>query len=309
MKGEKIPNIVVPTNRSIEHFRKFLEDWQQEFKGCHLIVIEDRPKKILSKLISKYVESFTVYDWKDIDKDLKDKAWIIPRKTDCIRSYGYYKAWQNKPLFIVTLDDDISPQEDHIKTFAKKLFYTTYCDSDFYNTLRGVDTFPRGTYPDIFSNGCDVVHGGWLNVPDLSAEESIKGEYESHISHFNIGLIPRGAYFSMCGMNLAWKPDITKDLYFGLQGGDYPIDRCGDIWAGYNIALKGHKVYNGYPFCNHNKASNVWNNLKKELRAEFMSEEFIDWNKDGRNSEYNVSDELYFNKLKMAYSLWEGLFK
>lgn len=306
MKGENVPNIVVPTNRSKEVFENFLIAWEEEFKGCHLIIVEDRKKKILKDITAKYVDNYTIYDWDDIDKDLGKKAWIIPRKTDCIRSYGYYKAWQNKPLFIVTLDDDTRPQKDHIKTFAKKLFYQEYPPENFYNTLRGNNTFPRGTYPTII--GCDVVHGGWLLNPDLSAEETIKGDYKSSIDHFNIGLIPEGAYFSMCGMNLAWKPEVTEDLYFGLQGGSYPVDRCGDIWAGYNIAKRGYSVYTGYPFCVHNKASNVWSNYKKELNAEIMSDQFITWNEGNRIITYYI-DNKYFKKLSKAYKIWEGLFK
>jgi hypothetical protein len=298
-----IPHVVIPTIRNEEHFEKFLKAWEEEFKGCHVIVVEDRPKKQLTKLMNKYVDTYTIYDWKDIDKDLGANAWIIPRQTDCVRSYGYYKAWQNKPLFIVTLDDDVEPQEKHIETFAKKLFYEKYQRPDFFNTVRGEMLFPRGTYPSM--KGCDVVHGCWLNVPDLSAEEQIKFSWPSEEEDFNVGLIPRGAYFSMCGMNLAWKPEVTKDMYFGLQGKDYPIDRCGDIWAGYNITSKGYKVYSGSPMCTHTRASNVWSNLKKEKHAEKMSaifrEQFL------TNPDF-LREEDYWNKLEDAYEIWSGLF-
>jgi hypothetical protein len=302
-RGNGVPNIVIPTIRTNEFFEEFLKAWKDEFKGCHVIVVEDRKKKQLTKIMSKYVDSFTIYDWTDINKDLGRDSWIIPRKTDCVRSYGYYKAWQNNPLFIVTLDDDVRPQEGHIGTFAKKLFYEEYPATNFYNTLRGGDAFPRGTYPSV--RGCDVVHGAWLNVPDLSAEEQIKSGWKSSVHNFNIGLVPKGSYFSMCGMNLAWKPDVTKDMYFGLQGGDYPIDRCGDIWAGYNIASKGYSVYTGYPFCTHTRASNVWSNLKKEKNAERLSRYIIG---DGGIIE-SLEEMDYFDKLHYATEIWKRLFE
>jgi len=47
--------------------------------------------------------------WEDIDRDLGEVSWIIPRRTDCIRSYGYLKAYQEFPDMVLTLDDDCYP--------------------------------------------------------------------------------------------------------------------------------------------------------------------------------------------------------
>lgn len=284
---KQIPYIVVPTIRSKKFFKNFLDEWEEEFKGCHLIVVEDRKKKQLQSLLNSYEFESTIYDWRDIDRDLKDKSWIIPRQTDCVRSYGYYKAWQEDPLFIVTLDDDIKPQEKHIENFYKKLFLTEYQHRNFYNTMKDPH-IPRGTMRE--SIGCDVAHGCWLNVPDLSAKEQIKNPLVSKRYHFNEGLVPRWSHFSMCGMNIAWKPEITKDMYFGLQGKNYPIDRFGDIWCGNHLTEQGYSVHTGEPFCTHNRASNIWSNLKKE------------------NQVNHIPDEYYI-KLKEAREIWEGLFK
>jgi hypothetical protein len=49
--GEGIPNIVIPTIRDKDFFEDFLISWNDEFKGCHLIVIEDRKKKQFKKLL------------------------------------------------------------------------------------------------------------------------------------------------------------------------------------------------------------------------------------------------------------------
>ena len=308
MIKENIPNIVIPTIRSEEFFEKFLDNWREEFRGCHIIVVEDREKKKLTRLLNQYEGIFTydIYDWRDIDKDLGKDSWIIPRQTDCVRSYGYLKALQNKPLFIVTLDDDVKPIEGHIRTFANNLFYKKYQSREFFNTLIN-GKLPRGTYEDGLS-GCDLVHGGWLGSPDLSAKEQTKESWKSKWLDFAKGLIPQGTYFSLCGMNIAWRPEITKYMYFGLQGNKYPIDRCGDIWCGYWLAKNKVRVYTGEPFCYHDRASNLWSNTVKEVNAEQMSYHFLRWTKEGMPEGVLHKKEFeYWTKLKEAYSIWEGL--
>lgn len=103
------PVIVIPTNREENYFKVFLNNWKSQFEGCTIIVIEDREKCILDLEEFESLE-IVQYCWKDIDKSLKENSWIIPRRTDCVRSFGYYAAYKYfNPLFIITLDDDISP--------------------------------------------------------------------------------------------------------------------------------------------------------------------------------------------------------
>lgn len=303
-KYEGVPHVVIPTIRDEEHFMKFWKAWEEEFKGCVVHIVFDMDK--LPSWIKDVETDITnfVYCWKDIDNDLGKNSWIIPRQTDCVRSYGYWKAWQHKPLFIVTLDDDVEPQDQHIQTFYNKLFTQEYPPHNFYNTLRWPCVPPRGTY--YITEGCDVVHGGWTNVLDLSAEEQAKNYrlYEDSGSEsFNMGLIPKGAYFSFCGMNAAWKPEMTKHMYFGLQGGEYPIDRCGDIWCGYHLTEVGAKVYTGYPLCKHTRASNLWSNMKKEKNAHLLSFQIL------HGGEEKLVPIWYNKKLVEARKIWESLFE
>lgn len=307
-KPNKIPNIVVPTVRD-DQFSRFITGWEHELKGCHLIVVEDRPKK--TKEIRKILEGtkgFTYQHvaWDDIDKDLGKDSWIIPRQTDCVRSYGYLLALRNDPLFIATLDDDILPESMHLELFAHGLFYKEYHDNRYFSVLSN-GRRPRGIYGT--SIGCEVVHGGWLGSPDLSAEEQIKDMWISEKSDFYKGIIPKGSYPNICGMNLAWRPYITKYMYFGLQGKDYPIDRCGDIWCGYYLAKNNIVMATGYPFCYHTRASNVWANHKKEENAKDMSYDFIQWIENDKNTALDILWEHmeYWDKLKEAYEIWERL--
>lgn len=314
--GEGVPNIVVPTIRP-EKFKEFLNHWSDEFKGCHLIVVEDNPVKTLTYADFPY-NSFTYehYSWKEIDKELGKKAWIIPRRSDCVRSFGYYKAWKNKASFIVTLDDDTRPGcKGHIQAFYNKLFLEKHSNPSFYNTMKPPH-LPRGTYKGLV--GCDVVHGGWLGTPDYSAEEQVKSRSLAKVDRndFNEGLIPEGAPFSMCGMNLAWKTEHTPTMYFGLQGNimiggglaKLPIDRCGDIWCGYNVSKEGLVVYHGEPFCIHERASNVWNNMKKEENAEWMSDWYL---REGADVDLDDSfpEVGYWRLLREAEEEWKNLFQ
>lgn len=49
--------------------------------------------------------------WKEIDADLGKDAWIVPRRTDAVRNYGFLLAAREKPDMIVTLDDDCYPSD------------------------------------------------------------------------------------------------------------------------------------------------------------------------------------------------------
>jgi hypothetical protein len=300
------PVVVIPTNR-IETIHSFFDKWKEQLLGCKVIlIIDDKDGECTRKDLD-----VTSYNWRSIDKELKENSWIIPRKTDCVRSFGYYMAYKYfNPLFILTLDDDVSPVEglNVIEGHYNNLFDTYNIDSKYYSTIKHQN--PRGYVPG--NTLCGISHGGWLNVPDLDADVFIKDGYVPYNSNdFNEGLIPKGATYSMCGMNLAWRPELTKYMYFGLQGSSYPIDRCGDIWAGYYSkhildTQINMSVYTGYPFIEHNKKSNSWVNLEKETNSKEMSVYFLDWLYNNKN-ESKYKD--YFSKLEDAYFIWEEILK
>lgn len=114
--------IVVPTNRE-KNAREFLEAWEKEFTFNErvlnetptskttaadlrrVIVVEDNPERTFA--LPDWV---THVSWKEIDADLKDDAWIIPRRTGAIRNYGNLLASRIPGLdMIVNLDDDCMP--------------------------------------------------------------------------------------------------------------------------------------------------------------------------------------------------------
>ena len=301
------PCIVIPTNRP-EQFVKWLEVWSKQLVGCHLIIIQDTKEKTLSIDTDKF--TYDIYDWNDIDKDLGKDSWIIPRKTDCVRSYGFLKALEKNPIFILTLDDDTEPLYNTIEDHYKTLYTNNNYSNFYYNTM--TDNIPRGAFQDFSSVvGRTVIsHGVWVGVPDLDAHTQITNYTNSGHMSFNKGVVPYKSYFSMCGMNLAFKPSITKYMYFGLQGNNYPIDRCGDIWAGYYVTQKLEPyefIKTGYSSVIHNRASNSWSNLVKEQNADKMGLIFRDIFCNNNDLSPRVSNYDYWVKLTEAYHIWERL--
>jgi Reversibly glycosylated polypeptide len=98
--------IVVPTIRE-KNIIDFLSAWSEEFSTHDVVVVEDNPEKSF-EISGPNIRHFC---WSDIDEELGRESWIIPRRTDCIRSFGYLKALDTAPDMIVTLDDDCYPRE------------------------------------------------------------------------------------------------------------------------------------------------------------------------------------------------------
>jgi len=338
--------IVVPTIRE-DSIRKFLKEWEEEFFqnpgfDTSLIVIEDNPEKQFQ--IARN-ESIAHYDWRDIDRDLGENSWIIPRRTDCIRSYGYWKAWLQKPNMIVTLDDDCYPLEHyyHGKNANHKRFLLSHWNKlnneivldriSWISTVKKIR--PRGLpykrqYKKIRTANVILNHGLWYNVPDFDAKTQLSLEKSDGLVDFEINqVIPKNFYYPMCGMNLAWRPEATPALYFLLMGRNkdgesWGFDRFGDIWAG--IIFKkiadhlGYEITSGYPVIWHNRASNVLANLKKEARGMVVNETFweaidaIDLRGRTVQECYSeISHKLslggsYWNILKKSMQIWQNLF-
>jgi hypothetical protein len=263
--------VVIPNH--LPHLN-FLKEWEQ-LKHHKLIVIQDIGKK------PKVPDGFdiTIYDHKDIAKDLGEKNWIIPSQTSACRSYGYYKAWQLKPRYILTLDNDCYPDstsKDWVTLHVKCLEMTATLDWWPSNhKLEYTRGFP---YLNRDKSRTWLNHGMWSKVPDLDAATwlqdlgiELQPYVESHV-------MPRYNFVPMCGMNLAWVVDLTPAMYFGLFGPTYGFDQYDDIWAGVLIKKVldhlGHAMRSGYPSVEHRKQSNVFVNLKKQAPGLAMNEHF-----------------------------------
>jgi hypothetical protein len=266
--------VVVPTARA-RSIADFLEAWSDELARATILVIEDGPERSFAV----DGENVRHYAWPDIDEQLGEHAWIIPRGTGCVRSFGCWLAHERAPDMIVALDDDTRPDPSHknfLDTHWARL--QSAADPAWVSTLR--DARPRGTPYFRSSREPRVVlnHGLWSGVPDFDAATQLVSSRVHICADWSDQTIPRGSYFPMCSMNIAWRREFTPAMYFLLMGPRYPFDRFGDIWGGV-LAKRvadhlGFAVNSGSPGILHERASNVFANLAKESRGLEANENF-----------------------------------
>ena len=293
--------LVVPTIRE-KSFVDFVARWAKIglFEVVDLMVMEDNPKKTFS-LNGLTLEDggklpeWTHLSWQDIYDDLGAQEWIIPRRSDTVRSYAYWKAWKAGYKYIMTLDDDCYPatKEDGLEytgaAFVNEHLKNLLGRTRWFNTLnsvkpRGIPFYNLGNLDNVIVN-----HGLWTNVLDYDAPFQLANPVKEQFS-FDNKLIPSGVYFPMCGMNVMWKAEATVLMYHLLMGRmveeegtsdnltKLQFDRFGDIWAG--ILMKkvadslGYSVATGMPYIRHERASNPFTNLKKEANGIEVNEHF-----------------------------------
>ncbi len=338
--------VVVPTIRE-NSIQRFLSEWNVHFAKAkaHVLVVEDNPDKTFAINQKEYGFSVTHFSWNDIEKDLGNNAWIIPRRSSAIKAYGFMKAYKMKSDVIISLDDDCYPLEKYIPKLNKKNFIASHIDA-LYTDIQSEDAWfstikisgdirPRGlpykkTQRKIRSEKIILNHGLWANVPDFDGTTQIKFSKFPHITNYFLqALVPQNVYFPMCGMNIAWKRELTPALYFMLMGKNtqeksWGFDRFDDIWAG--IFTKkicdhlGYRITSGAPTIWHDRASNPITNIKKERTGVVVNEklwESVDSIVLTKTSVIECYKELakklpadtdYFRKLKKAMVIWADLF-
>jgi hypothetical protein len=319
--------IVVPTIREAS-IERFLEQWAAEFSGHRVIVVEDNPQRTFA--LPKWLEH---YSWQDIDERLGDLAWIIPRRSDCVRSFGYYLAAQEDCDFVVTLDDDCYPEDTYKPSFlslVRDALDRQWEDDRWWSTLGG-RLRARGFPYEIRGKSMPTMihHGLWSNVPDFDARTQLRLPNHRLTPATTVQRVPHGRFFPMCGMNLAFRPAMIPALYFLLMGkhrdgSAWPFDRFGDIWAGVFVKKVadplGFAVTSGAPSILHSRASNPEVNLQKETPGYPVNE--VLWRKVeavGLTAEtvagcyLQLADSLdmdgeYWAALKSAMKAWVSLF-
>ena len=314
--------VVVPTIRE-DCIKRFLKEWRVEFGEAQVIVVEDNP----TKQFEIEQENVTHYAHDDIDRELGDRSWIIPRKTDCVRSFGYWKAWQLQPDMIVTLDDDCYPTPGLPEFFLDAHWgnLERLDSSDAWASTIGGER-PRGLPYENTTRlwPFAISHGLWTGAADLDSLTRLT----TPMPKMNLlnQTFPKGFYFPMCGMNLAWCPEVAPMMYFGLQGKGWLYDRFGDIWCGVIVKkicdYLGYAVWSGTPYVRHERASNVWNCLHKEHMGIHENEHFWQVVDAVRLTKGSVAgcyweiavafagiDDIYYHELGRAMLLWLELFQ
>jgi reversibly glycosylated polypeptide/UDP-arabinopyranose mutase len=317
--------VVVPNH--LPHV-DFLWEWEGRLDADIIVVQDGYDAPIVPE---PFRERTTVHTWKAIEQDLGENAWIIPRRTSAVRSYGFYKAWQRGPSHILTLDNDCYPDsnlpwiDQHVANLGRvtTLGWVTGCEQL---------EFTRGyPYRIRHKNPVYLSHGLWSNVPDLDAPTSLHYPALRTNPAYSVRTVPRWNYFPMCGMNLAWRTDLTPAMYFGLFGPDYGMDQYDDIWAGVLVKKVldhlGLAAVTGAPSVDHRKQSDVYANLRKQAPGLEMNENF--WRAVDRiqlnPTQYDIrgayielverlpdviagEPEGWTRKFKQAALIWAGLF-
>jgi len=272
--------IVIPTIRE-GSIKRFLKEWGDYFKKnkVRVIVVEDNPQKMFK------ISGVEHYAWDDIEKDLGTNSWIIPRRTSGVRDYGFLKALEKPTDIVVTTDDDclmVENADDFLLTHYNNL-YTSQKVKRWISTEASGKHVRGVPYENLESEvNCVISHGYWLNIPDLDAIHQLVYGGEQGYKPF-VGVVPRDRYFSLSSMNFSFKPEVTVLVYQILNGENpgghkYPFNRTDDIWAGV-LAKKvcdhlNLRVHTGSPLVWHDKASNPFVNLQKEVPAMSVNEGF-----------------------------------
>ena len=320
--------LVIPTIRNLD----FLRAWGNAFSTCHLIIVEDRPDKLV-KTPGLKTASVSHFSHKDIDRDLGKSSWIISRKNAGIRSYGFWRAYQAGADVIITLDDDCYPAENnfiekHLSNLsfqAPEGWFATYPDPKWMYT-RGFPYNIREKFPVVIS------HGLWSGTLDLDARIEQKLERPLNKKPYPPirFIIPFDYFYPMSSMNLAFRREITPLMFFPMMGRrpggkSWGYNRFDDIWAGiFSKKIMDHlglAVVSGSPFVEHKKASKTKANAKKEFSGTGINE--ILWKetvkvkltkKTPKECYVELAQKVdfpknkYFEELRRAMPVWANLF-
>jgi len=319
-------SVVVPITPDVD-VKAFMDAWA--FSRNEVIFVVDGA--LSDHDLSSKMDGLNYYAWDEIDSDLGSHAWIISRKTSAIRSYGYWKAWQQGADVILTLDSDCFPINTspewlygHLDQIRKQENSDCWLATGSRPT-RGMPCLSTGRDVEIKIN-----HGMWENVPDEDAIQKMVFRRIGAMPDWSWQsfVVPRGYFYSQCGMNLSWAREVTPLMYFGLQGQGWPYDRFDDIWAGiFAKKICDHLNYGirtGTPAVDHRHRGDILKNFQKEQAGIVVNETL--WKTIDRyvltsdtvmgccRELTNAFDAIainsgYFQKLKEAYNLWLDLFE
>lgn len=268
-----------------------------------VIVPTIRPKLFADEFLPAWIEQFKehrVHLFNVVDGDTPEVHYIdfggsakptqiqtnglptcIYNRTDAVRNLGFLVAKKLiDPDIYISLDDDVLPAFDTIG--AHKNALSEAVQMDWLNTatsyrMRGLPY--RLPIKQVF-----LSHGTWLGVPDFDAIQQLQYPDVQDVDTLR-QVVPKGVYFPVCAMNMAFRKDLLPYIYQAPMGvrlnddGLIVYDRFADIWGGITAKyaidniLEGAAV-TGFAKVVHKRASDVYTNLKKEAPAMELNETF-----------------------------------
>lgn len=280
---------VIPTIRIDTLFVDFKKSWQHLFDkhDVELIVIDDTGDK--PQVIHNGEK-----------KDLQNE--LISNKCAGVRQLGFLYIAKHLPEveYIITLDDDEiplgDPIQDHIDQLNRQVPISWISTASDY--MRGFPYGVRKEAPVMLS------HGVWEGVYDWDApSQLLKGDTSVD---FYKGVIPKGIYAPICGMNLAFRREALPYIYFAPVGQFKGAERWDDIYMGVMVIKKfaelNWAITTGYAKVLHDRASNPFTSLAKEATGILHGEEF--W-KDPEN----YKGDKWFDEFRLKTKKWYELTK
>ena len=280
---EEMMDIVIPTIRDLD---KFLGAWKPFIEKFHLILVQDGdPDKEVH--IPEWAD-FELYNRRDIEASLGERAWIISQKDASIRNFGFLVS---KKKLVYTIDDDcmpatgpdgqpVNPMEGHARNLLSPA--TPYFYNTVYDPYRDGSDFVRG-YPYSLRAGVQtgVSHGLWLNNYDYDAPtQLLKVDERNEVYADATQTVPKGVLYPLCSMNVAFQRELMGPAFMqGLMGVGQPWSRYDDMWAGWASKTVADHIgvgcKSGAPYIKHDKASNPFVNLMKEYKGLEWQEEAV----------------------------------
>ena len=279
--------VVIPTIRP-DDYANFLKAWMPLFKEHSVILIT-----VIDGEIPRVVQ-FEGELGKTGEEVMGRYASCLSNFVATIRNLGfaYVAKYLSDVEYIITLDDDETPVgdpiQDHIDALNMKVPVSWMSTASEYT--RG---FPYGVREE-----AEVVlsHGVWEGVADWDAPTQLVLGARRPVTFYK-GPIPKGIYFPMCSMNLAFRRRLLPFIYHAPKA--LGVVRANDIFAGIvskrEIDKRGWAVVSGYATVNHNRASNVFKNLREEAVELELFETF--WKGD--------ESHPYFKIYREKYKIWQ----
>jgi reversibly glycosylated polypeptide/UDP-arabinopyranose mutase len=256
--------VVVPTCRT-EQIDRFMDAWRAQFVAHDATVL----------IVRDDTETGDIHLWRrgstalvgNESSVLGAYKGIVARKSPACRCLGFAYIAKHLPevTHIVTLDDDVEPSGDtigdHIEALDSRVPVSWLSSVTEGPYMRGFPYAVRAESP-VF-----VSHGVWENIPDLDAPTQLVLGDKPRVTFYR-GPVPRGVFFPVCGMNLAFRREALPMMLWCPAKWLKGAERFDDIWMGVNLVKElpaaGGALVSGYASCVHTRLSNTFKNLEQE---------------------------------------------
>lgn len=289
--------VVIPTIRP-ESMKTFMAAWEPLFKKHRVVLITvlDGTVPTVSAIhydIDARSRGMHVTDSpKTAVEVMGDAAESLTNFNAGIRNLGFAYAAKYLPdiEYFITLDDDEDPIgdtiQDHLDALSMRVPVSWMSTASEY--MRG--------FPYAVRSEAEVVlsHGVWEGVADWDAPTQLVLGGNRPVTFYR-GPIPKGIYYPMCIMNIAFKRKMLPTIFQAPWA--LGMHRFDDIWSGIvskrEIDAQGWAAVTGYARVYHQRASNVFTSLKHEAPGIEVNETF--WQGDESHPYFAI----YRDKLRI----------